>query len=294
MNILDDKQLRFHGVGQNLLKYISILENGIVTRNHSRNIEAYTKNYDGYNADSMISIVMSPSINSTYTFAAFGKYIVGGIGFVLKDSVGTRANGSRHDSGFIDEEFYHGNIDKQKIIGIIIDKDLINKRVSKLKVFNHMGTKYVDSTCVSILNFLNRNGIQKIDSTFINELISKKKSIEESNTLDYLYKSKLRDDIIEQMDSKMGEYIEQYFKGVLKQDTVTLKNIVDFYNKDKLPLYDEKGNLIDQRYIFALNLQNGISQENYERTQYILDNTNESRNANNVELEKQTRNREFV
>ena len=75
MNILEDKTLNFHGAGQNLFKYISILENGIVTKNDSYGIEFYSENYRGYNMDNMISTVMSPSINGTYTYGAFYAYI---------------------------------------------------------------------------------------------------------------------------------------------------------------------------------------------------------------------------
>ena len=66
MNILEDKSLRFHGVGHNILKYISILQNGILTKLDSSKSELYSKNFGGYNQNNMISMAISPSVYGTY------------------------------------------------------------------------------------------------------------------------------------------------------------------------------------------------------------------------------------
>jgi len=55
MNILQDKDLRFHGICQNIIKYISILENGILTQKDSSKADGYVRNYNGCNEKQNIS-----------------------------------------------------------------------------------------------------------------------------------------------------------------------------------------------------------------------------------------------
>ena len=187
--------------------------------------------------------------------------LLNGIGFVLKDSKGIRAQNSRNDSGLIDEEFHKGKIDKQKIIGIITNKELLNKKISELRILEGIGKECVDNTCTCILKFLQENGKEEVEFRDIDTLIRKKKEIKENSNLDFMTECKLRDNIIKEMDIKMGKYIEQYFQTSLKRDNIFVKDVIDFYNKDKLPLYDETGKLIDERYMFTLGLKKELPTE---------------------------------
>lgn len=243
MNILNDTNLRFHGVGHNILKFISILEHGILTEDDSKRTKLYTKNYGAYNKSNMVSITISPFTYGTFNHGAFGTFIANGIGFVLENSQGINASKTVCDSGFIDEEFHIGSIDKSNIVGIIVSKDLKNKNISDLNILSKIGTGYVDDTCISILEFLNNSGVMEIDLQHINELISKKNELR--GNLDFFEYMEKEKSIILQMNKKIMEYLEQYFKIILDRENVSVNDIIDFYNKDNLPIYDENGRLLN-------------------------------------------------
>ena len=245
MNILNDTSLRFHGVGHNILKFISILEHGILTENDSKKTQLYTKNYGGYNQSNMVSTTTSPSEHGTFKHGAFGTFIAKGIAFVLKDSQGIRASKTNHDSGFIDEEFHIGSIPKSNIVGIIVNNELKNKNISDLNILSNMGTGYVDNTCISIIDFLNNTGVMKIDLQDISELINQKN--EPSENLDFFERMEKEKSIIVQMNKKIMGYLEQYFQIILNKKNISVHDIIDFYNKDNLPIYDENGELLNPR-----------------------------------------------
>ena len=214
MNILEDKSLRFHGVGHNILKFISILENGILTKNDSKNTELYTKNYGGYNQDNMVSTTISPSEFGTYTHGAFGTFISEGIGFVLKDCQGIKSSSTLHHSGFDDEEFHIGSIEPSKIVGIIANRELMQKKVTDLDILKGMGTGFIDSTCYTIIS---------------------------NSEIDFWDEQKKEKEFISDLNDIMVKYLNKYFTQLLGKEDISISEIIKFYNERNLPIYDEKG-----------------------------------------------------
>ncbi len=244
MNILEDKSLRFHGVGHNILKYISILQNGILTKIDSVKSELYSKNYGGYNQNNMISMAISPSVFGTYKHGAYGVFISDGIGFVLKDCQGIRSSTTNHHSGFDDEEFHIGSIPVSKITGIILNKGLSQSKVTDLQLFKGMGSGFVDSTCDVIIKYLQKNGIEDINIEEINNILNKKNTLD-SQGLDFLDKMKREEMLIAELNSIIVNYLEKYFKQVLGKDDISIMEIIEHYNDRRLPIYDELGILIN-------------------------------------------------
>lgn len=65
--------------------------------------------------------------------------------------------------------------------------------------------------------------------------------------LNYIEYSKREKYIISQMNKKIAKYLEQYFATILHKENVSISDIIDFYNKDNLPAYDQYGNILKQR-----------------------------------------------
>ena len=240
MNILEDKSLRFHGVGHNILKFISILENGILTKNDSKNTELYTKNYGGYNQDNMVSTTISPSEFGTYTHGAFGTFISEGIGFVLKDCQGIKSSSTLHHSGFDDEEFHIGSIEPSKIVGIIANRELMQKKVTDLDILKGMGTGFIDSTCYTIIKFLQKNGVNEINMEETDDLITQKNNLSNSE-IDFWDEQKKEKEFISDLNDIMVKYLNKYFTQLLGKEDISISEIIKFYNERNLPIYDEKG-----------------------------------------------------
>lgn len=254
MNILEDKSLRFHGVGHNVFKYISILQHGILTKQDSDNVELYSKNYGGYNQDDMVSMAISPSEFGTYKHGAFGVYILEGIGFVLKDCQGIRASRTSHDSGFIDEEFHMGSIPTSNIVGIIINKELSQKQITDLHLFENMGTGYVDSTCETIIKYLQKNcSIKDINMDEINNIITTKNNLD-SQGLDFFDRMKQEKELISKLNTVLVGYIDRHFKQLLGKEEVSIIDIVEHYNKEHLPIYDETGILLEHKELSTTDI----------------------------------------
>ena len=237
MNILEDKSLRFHGVGHNILKYISILQNGILTKLDSSKSELYSKNFGGYNQNNMISMAISPSVYGTYKHGAYGVFISDGIGFVLKGCQGIRSSSTNHHSGFDDEEFHIGSIPVSNIIGIILNKELSQKKATDLQLFKGMGTGFVDSTCDVIIKYLRKNGIEDINIEEINNIKNEKNTLD-SQGLDFLDKMKREEMLIAELNSIIVNYLEKFFKQVLGKDDISIMDIIEHYNDRRLPIYD--------------------------------------------------------
>lgn len=103
----------YHGIGENLLRYESIMNNGIVSANKGKKIEGFSVNSSGhYNGSNNISVAIPHDDNS----GALRVYILdGGISFYIKDVDFVLASNTRSDSGFADEGYVVDSIEKNKL-----------------------------------------------------------------------------------------------------------------------------------------------------------------------------------
>ena len=95
----------YHGIGENLLRYESIMNNGIVSEVEGTMIKGFSINGSGhYNGKKNISVAIPHDDNS----GALRIYILnGGISFYIKDVDYILAGNTAHDSGFVDEGFVY-------------------------------------------------------------------------------------------------------------------------------------------------------------------------------------------
>lgn len=86
----------YHGIGENLLRYESIMNNGIVSESESTKIEGFSINGSGhYNGKDKISVAIPHDDN----YGALKGYILdGGISFYIKDVDYILAGNTAHDS----------------------------------------------------------------------------------------------------------------------------------------------------------------------------------------------------
>ena len=115
----------YHGIGENLLRYESIMNNGIVSESEGTKIEGFSVNSSGhYNGKDNISVAIPHDDN----YGALRVYILdGGISFYIKDVDYILAGNTAHDSGFVDEGFVYKSIKKDNIAGIIINSKTQSK-----------------------------------------------------------------------------------------------------------------------------------------------------------------------
>jgi len=254
MNILQDKDLRFHGICQNIIKYISILENGILTQKDSSKADGYVRNYNGCNEKQNISLAISPSLTKESNSSAFESFVADGIGFILKNLDGKIKKGV-----FNGEELHYGIINKDKIVGIIINSELINKKISQLDVLYGVGKGYIDDTCMNILKYIHNRGKKDINFIEFKELSKKKMEIYFDEKLESYERIDKIKEITDCMGEKVSMHLEEYFIKVMDKENIVLKDVIDFYNINKLKIFDEKGNEINEQYMFKYNLQKEIS-----------------------------------
>ena len=239
-NIFDDVTLRYHGIGENILKFIFILKDGILCANSLKNTSYYAKNYGGYNKENMVSICY-PISGEKVKYRAFLVYIKeGGLSFVLKDVKGTSSSSTHHDSGFADEEFHFGNISPNNIVGIIVNRQLLNKKISELNLLRNMGYGYINNTFLQTVRYLKSNGM--------NNIITEEQMQELFNKTDQLihkefFNFQIKEQIILELSQILSSYLAQFFEQ--KYGITTVVEFLQMFNKNNLPIYDENGETLD-------------------------------------------------
>ncbi len=241
--ILYDKKLVFHGIGFDIPKLRSILENGILSEQaaQSKGVKL-TRNYGGYNLENSVSVAESPSINNSFTFGCFGNYIKNGISFVISEKSAYKVNkGSSQYSGYPDEAFIGHEVKKENIVGIMVPTNLLSFPLANLPLdLAKIGCAYTDNRFRRIISDLEIETGYHADTTALEELIKKKKTIENKN-LDYVEKHKKRNDIVMQIEKIISQSIETAFAQKLGIDHPTLKDALRLYIPKSIRVYDSNG-----------------------------------------------------
>ena len=247
-NIFDDVTLRYHGIGENILKFIFILKDGILCANSLEHKPYYARNYGGFNKDEAVSICY-PINGSRTTYGAFQIYIKkGGLSFVLKDVKESLLIFTGHKSGFADEELYIGNISPNNIVGIIVNSQLLNKKISELNLLKNMGYGYINNTFLQTIRYLKSDGMNNIiTEEQMQELFDKTDQLMHKAFLNF----QLEEQIILELSQILSSYLAQYFEQ--KYGITTVVEFLQMFNKNNLPIYDENGEILDINNIKVTN-----------------------------------------
>lgn len=256
-SILLNKKLGYHSVNFDIFKVISILENGIYSKNYAEgkgiNI---SRNYLGYNGNDYISLAESPSISNTYQEGAFDTFIKRGISFVIdttnyevkRDNGEVRGMIVPLSSGVKGEVYIKDHIKKEDIKGLMLKEEILNTEISSIDI----GLLYVQKDLINIyaLNFL-----KNIVTTFNYpaNLEDLEHLLSDLNKLIEVSRVKFRDQEtkikIEQKIKEINNFlVVNLSKAIELKYNVsfpTIGFILEKINKNNLPIYNIDGQKIE-------------------------------------------------
>ena len=201
----------YHGIGENLLRYESIMNTGIFSANRGMQIDGFEVNgTGGYNGQNNISVAIPHEDN----FGALRVYIMdGGISFYIRDVSYTLASETNHDSGYVDEAFVVDEIPKNRISGIIVNSNIRKKKISQLSILGNSAYGSIIPIAKTTLAVLAKIGIEGPNN--FDELLNQINTTLEDESLDYSEREKKILQIKNKIDSELAKMVEVYYKTKL-------------------------------------------------------------------------------
>lgn len=139
--LLQNNELVFHSIGNDISKLTSILDHGILSKaaacEKQLNIPTTygAKGVNGYNGENHISLCRAPFHQDAngYDVGAFGVYARRGITFIVSsDMVQSMKKGTTMDSGIPGECYISGTISRENITGIMVQTELLDLPLSEI------------------------------------------------------------------------------------------------------------------------------------------------------------------
>ena len=201
----------YHGIGENLLRYESIMNNGIVSESEGTKIEGFSVNSSGhYNGKDNISVAIPHDDN----YGALRVYILdGGISFYIKDVDYILAGNTAHDSGFVDEGFVYKRIEKDNIAGIIINSETQSKSIKNCSVIGNPALGSIIPITEATIVLLKSNGIET--SSAIKDLEVQLNRVIDDPQIGLFEKDKKVEKIRHQIDQLLGDAVQQFYNKKL-------------------------------------------------------------------------------
>lgn len=84
----------------------------------------------------------------------------------------------------------------------------------------------------------------ELDTVALYNWINKKEELIQDDTIKSKDKRIRIKEITEQIDTLLSLHIEEYFKKIMNQESITVKDAVNFLTQGKIVLFDEQGYLI--------------------------------------------------
>ena len=248
----------YHGIGENLIRYESIMNNGIVSESEGARIEGFSVNNPGhYNGKNNISVAIPHDDN----YGALKMYILdGGISFYIKDVDYTLASNTAHDSGFVDEGFVYKSIKKDNIAGIIINSKTQSKSIRNCSVIGNPALGSIIPITESMIALLKSNGIET--SSAIKDLEVQLNRVMDDKEVNFLEKDKKVEKIRYQIDQLLGETVQQFYNKKLRKSDVILMDVIQHYNTNELPILNENDVRIQCK---GIQIEQPISRKSFER-----------------------------
>ena len=225
----------YHGIGENLLRYESIMNTGIFSANRGMQIDGFEVNgTGGYNGQNNISVAIPHEDN----FGALRVYIMdGGISFYIRDVSYTLASETNHDSGYVDEAFVLDEIPKNRISGIIVNSNIRKKKISQLSILGNPAYGSIIPIAKTTLAVLAKIGIEGPNN--FDELLNQINTTLEDESLDYSERKKKILQIKNKIDSELAKMVEVYYKTKLGKDDLDVMDVINQFNTLGLPILDE-------------------------------------------------------
>ena len=250
-NPIENVNNTFHGVGQNLIKYMGIMKYGIWNLSDARayKIKSFYAQRSERSSDHRIYLAISPSIlgtfrdGKTYFGVAFNHFVVNGISFITNYT-----DGSLNDSRYNDSLLARAptEISTKHLTGIMIDDEIANKKVSELSILN--GVDNVTATVQTIIDFINDNSL--FGSQF-NKVLRMCSSLRKKN-IDPTEEEIIRVNI----EKALGEKLQKVFDRLTGIKGATCLQCIQHFNKLGLPIYTNVQELIKQ------------AEENYKKSEF--------------------------
>jgi hypothetical protein len=241
-NILENRNIAFHGINYDYFKMMSILQYGILSQDAVERLGlSINRKFAGYNENDRVSLSNSPSLQDPNGFKAFDVYVKKGISFVID----TNELGCipATNSGIEGEVFVKNIVPTKNIIGIMIPEEATQMPISELNILSSgMATGFVDDYAISFIDKVNAFFETEFSKDEIIELIEKKKG-------------KLSDDFFEAINQKdqinlqINEVITRLFDlGFRKKygylESPTLVEAIEVLTGGNIPIYTTSGNLL--------------------------------------------------
>lgn len=248
----------YHGIGENLLRYESIMNNGIVSESEGTKIEGFSVNSSGhYNGKDNISVAIPHDDN----YGALRVYILdGGISFYIKDVDYILSGNTAHDSGFVDEGFVYKSIKKDNIAGIIINSRTQSKSIRNCSVIGNPALGSIIPITESMIALLKSNGIET--SSAIKDLEVQLNRVMDDKEENFLEKDKKVEKIRYKIDQLLGEAVQQFYNKKLEKSDATLMDVIQHYNTNELPILNENDVRIQCK---GIQIEQPISRKSFER-----------------------------
>lgn len=280
-NILNNSNISYHWIGNNIFKMIGILEKGILSRESADHSGIkLDRNFYGHNKTDFVSLCESPSIHGTFDRGAFSLYTNKGISFVINtedytvfiDGVsknvdfemnphipgeirlvasnkwGNKKDDFEMNSKFFGEIYVKYMIRKEDIIGIMVPQEILKKPISEVNLgLEGIGTGLVDKTALSFIKKLKKYFDFEADFEQLNDLIKKKSELDNSNLnlINYNEIKLLESQLIEMIDSYLMDSLSKAVSLKYGVENPSFEFLINKYNVDGLPLYNTDGEVIE-------------------------------------------------
>lgn len=228
----------YHGIDENLLRYESIMNTGIVSQALGSEIDGFEINSLGhFNGRNRVSVVIPHDADDDF-YSALKVYILdGGISFYIKGVDYIPSISTDNYSSFPDEGFVNLKIPKNNIAGIVVNSNIRSKQIRDLSVIGNPGTGSVIPIVQSTVSVLKKSGID-ISQNLIS-LEDEFRELYSSSSLEFESKLQRMNQTTHQMDAILAQAVELYYKKKLSKENINVMDVIDYYNVGKLPIYDE-------------------------------------------------------
>ncbi len=250
-----------HSIGKNTFRLNSVLDHGLLSYSRFNQIDpSFKRNFDGGNSDKWISVV--PSSESSINKGAAREFLKHGIVFLFDnvvlyypDKAVTSSYAKSYglpytkNRGYADERYAFDYIEKDKIIGVRLDKTLASADLAALDHFVYDSFNY-DLFEQNVKSYLEKMGLLENGNlpVEIQPLMMQYKEVadqglNENLLLQDMYAEKLMK-ISDKINKYIGKKLSEYYRkklNLLEGSKVTLNDAVKYelsisnYDYEQLP-----------------------------------------------------------
>jgi len=245
MNYNYNQNTLFHSINFNLVKFESILKNGILSKKEAEELNSlyellglplipYAKNYEGSNKNEYISMVAYELINEEDPTSAYSLYTQQGISFIIENTKflidKTKYNIHRQDEVWVEKI-----IPKENIKGIIIPQEYQDKLLNELTYLSLISSKYenIYSNYQLIRDYLKEYNYtidEETSKKYLNQIKLLSLFIQttdiKNEPKEYMENNRYFKELLIEFNSFIAYHISNCFKNIYNQD-LTIKELIE-------------------------------------------------------------------